>query len=299
MAKKITDLASATTPISGTELVEIVQGGVSKKIAASYLAGSVIVGRELLTAARTYYVRTDGSDSNTGLINSAGGAFLTIQKAVDVASSIDNGGYDITIMVVAGTYTANTVLKSFVGGGRIIIRGATADMTSTVISTTSADCFNNGNGYYGLYHFEYLKLQTTTGGSALFCIGSGAFTWKNVAFGACASIQIVAGVGVFARATGNYTINGGATNHIGAYDGGQIRTQSVTVTISGTPAFSDCFASCGRVGTILANGVTYSGSATGKRYDVSTNAVIFGTAGGASYFPGNSAGTTATGGQYV
>lgn len=256
-------------------------------------------GRELLSAARTYYVRTDGSDSNNGLSNSSGGAFLTIQKAINVASAVDNGGYDVTIRVVAGTYTSALTAKTIIGAGRIIIRGDTADLTSTIISTTSTACFSNAVGFYGTYHFEYLKLQTTTSGDCLYLVGSGAVTYQNIAFGACAGTHIIIGVGCISQATGNYTINGNAVGHIGAYDAGQIRVQSVTVTLTGTPAFSGQFAAAGRCGTMLANSVTFSGSATGKRYDVSLNAVMFTSGGGANYFPGNSAGTTATGGQYV
>jgi hypothetical protein len=297
----ITVKDEGSTLTSSPTSLDFVGGGVT----ATNSSGAVTVtiptggGRELLTSARTYYVRTDGSNLNDGLSNSSGGAFLTIQKAVDIASAIDNGGFDITIMVVAGTYTANTIIKSFVGAGRIIIRGATADMTSTVISTTSSDCFNNASGHYGVYHFEYLKIQTTTSGYGINFMGSGAFTWQNVAFGACVNSHITVSVGVFGKATGEYTINGGSTNHMSSFDGGQIRCQSVTVTVSGTPAFSDCFTSVGRVGTILANGITFSGSATGKRYDTSTNGVLYTGGGGANYFPGNSAGTTATGGVYV
>ena len=37
--KKISELASATTPLAGTELVEVVQGGVNKKVAVSNFGG--------------------------------------------------------------------------------------------------------------------------------------------------------------------------------------------------------------------------------------------------------------------
>jgi hypothetical protein len=60
--------------------------------------------REQLTSNRTYYVRTDGSDSNDGLTDSSGGAFLTIQHAVDVVSGLDHSIYKSTIYVRNGTY---------------------------------------------------------------------------------------------------------------------------------------------------------------------------------------------------
>ena len=61
--------------------------------------------REQLTANRTYYVRTDGSDGNNGLANSSGGAFLTIQKAIDTVAALDLSIYNVTVQVADGTYT--------------------------------------------------------------------------------------------------------------------------------------------------------------------------------------------------
>lgn len=92
---------------------------------------------------------------------------------------------------------------------------------------------------------------------------------------------------------------GNAGMHWRARDHGYIGANGATVMISGTRAFSTAFADCETASLIRANSVSFTGSATGKRYQVSTSAVIQTNGGGASFLPGNAAGTAATGGQYV
>lgn len=253
--------------------------------------------REKLTAARTYYVRSDGSDSNDGSANTSGAAFLTIQKAIDTAAGLDLGIYDVTIYVGTGTWTAANTLKTLVGAGQVLIRSINADTTSTVISTTASDCF--GGVFVGQYTFEYMRLQTTTSGRGLRAQGAGAVVrYNNLNFGACAQGHMAALVGGYIDATGStYTISGSAQAHIEANDTANVRISSASVTLTGTPAFSSAFIFAGRVSSVLAVGTSFSGSATGKRYDVNSNAVIT-TLGGATFLPGNASGTTDGAGVY-
>lgn len=238
--------------------------------------------REQLTAARTYYVRADGNDSNTGLLNTAAGAFLTIQKAVDTAAAIDLSIYDITINIAAGTWTVPVVLKSLVGAGKVVIRGINNNMTSTIVNV-SGSAFSGG--FDGTYDLQYMKIQATMYGMAA-GPGGGSIKFSNIDFGSAAE-QINTGFGGFIEATGNYTISGDAGSHIGAYDGGHIRVQTKTVTLSGTRSFT-AFAGAARGGTVLINGNSFSGSATGKRFDAKLAGGIL-TLG--ATLPGNAAGT--------
>ena len=70
-------------------------------------------------------MRTDGSDSNTGLANTSGGAFLTLQKAWNAILTLDLNGFTVTVQIGDGTYTAGVSMTIAPVGGTVHIRTAT------------------------------------------------------------------------------------------------------------------------------------------------------------------------------
>jgi hypothetical protein len=70
-------------------------------------------------------------------------------------------------------------------------------------------------------------------------------------------------------------------------------------TLTGSPAFTNAFIGAGSLGLAYFASATFSGTGTGKRYDVSQNAMIHTAGGGASFFPGSTTGTATTGGIYA
>lgn len=261
--------------------------------------------RERLTADRNYYVRTDGSNSNTGLVNSAGGAWLTLQYAWDyVLANIDLAGYSVLINVIAGTYTTATACVGCPVGktstNYIRFIGDTTTPTNVVLSTTSANCFTAGGG--ALVQIGGFQIKTTTSGHGLVATGMAQLTvYEKMDFGAVAAgyAQMLGDAGgLLSWGSGiNYTISGGGGYHFYTANGAQINAFTRTITLSGTPAFT-IFAYGDSLGKLNAYSITFSGSATGKRYQVDYNAYIHTNGGGASYFPGNSAGSTSNGGLY-
>lgn len=248
--------------------------------------------REILAANRTYYVRTDGSDSNTGLTDSSGGAFLTIQKAINVTSALDMSIYDVTIQVRSGTFAEQLILKQCLGSGTVYLLGDTATPANVVISGSTAFSADSIQTIYNIQGFR------GTGAGSFILSQNGSL----VDFGLCTisntGQQLRSADGGAIRCVGNYTISASATAHLVSV-GGVIRIQSKTITLTGTPAFSAAFCDIGYVCEVIVNGNTFTGSATGVRYSVGLNGVCYVAGAGANYFPGNSAGGTTSGGQYV
>lgn len=256
--------------------------------------------REKLTANRTYYVRTDGSDSNTGLANTAGGAFLTIQKACDVFRTLDLGIYGVTIQVGSGTYTAGaTIAGANVGGSAsnvpLTIQGDTVTPSNCIISTTSASCIGATDG--AKIYVTGFKLQTTTAGDCLIASRNGEVRYGNIEFGTCAAFHKEANDHGRIYNNGNYSISGGAVAHEHCNNESYILNLSATVTITGTPAFSSYYVGVSDA-MVQYVSVTFSGSATGPRFLVHQNGVILSNGSGATYFPGSTAGSRVTNGVY-
>jgi hypothetical protein len=258
--------------------------------------------REVLTANRTYFVRTDGSDSNNGLANTSGGAFLTMQKAIDVAASLDLSIYSVTIQVADGTYTGNVTFKNYIGNGPVTIQGNSGTPANVLISTTGTAF--SGTGVPGIYELADMKITASGGsGNRAIDVFSCNVQFENLDFGTCSGQHLRARGYASLKATGSYAISGGASMHIDAGDKATVDISgpnpAITVTITGTPAFSSQFVGASFDAMAKTQSVTFSGSATGKRYSAAQTAMVYTGTGNASYLPGNSAGTVADDGQYL
>lgn len=267
----------------------------SKKVFIAPSANRAKWPREKLLAARTYYVRTDGSDSNNGLANTSGGAFLTIQKAVDtVADTLDVNRQTVTVQIADGTYTSGVIMRPFVGSNAITIQGNNSTPANVVISTTSSHCVSNTVGGF-VCTLKDIKLATTTSGIGVYCSGGGITLINNIDFGACATSHMYLVIsGSYISVAGNYTISGNSPVHIHVLSGATFTCDGKTITFSGTRNFSTAYLYMRGSSSATMSGNTFSGSATGKRYDLSLNASCYSA--GAT-LPGDTAGSTATGGE--
>lgn len=236
--------------------------------------------REVLTAPRTYYVRADGSDSNDGMVNSASGAFATIQHAVDtISEDLDINGQLVTVQLQSGaTFTENVSFKPYFGQyvatqTNPTIIGDDANPGNYVVDGGAGITFLGVNAHSPWY-VRGLTAKAATGVSIEADINATIY-FTNLIFPATTSDHIRALFEGKVEALGPYTISGGSSTHLLAAAGGQFLIQpGKTVTISGTPAFGSSFASAALNGQITLTGTTYSGSATGTRWKIDDSGAV-------------------------
>lgn len=258
-------------------------------------------GRPLMTANRTYYVRTDGSDSNSGTANTAAGAFLTIQKAINVFLTLDLGGFTGYIQVGAGTYGAGFTLGSPLVGGLLHVNGDPTTPGNVIISPAAAqNCFYTINPSVQVFVSGF-KFLTSAGGIACYASdGSQLNIDGSVEFGACSTHLSAARGGVLAITNGvTYTISGGGNYHVNMAGESRLINNLATITLTGTPNFIGAFANIISNSLLQVIGNTYVGAATGTRFTTNTGGGIDTAGAGAAYLPGNVAGAATAPGWYA
>ena len=106
-----------------------------------------LIPSRVKAVGNVYYVRTDGSNSNTGLSNDSAHAWLTIQKA---ASTVVAGD---TVNVVAGTYTSTQLTFAVNGssGNPITFQNYNGGTVNIVITGGSFDAVQIGYGNTAAY----------------------------------------------------------------------------------------------------------------------------------------------------
>lgn len=246
--------------------------------------------RSALAGNLSLYVNTStGNDANDG---SSGTPFATVAHALDVAAALDCSIYNVMIYVT-GSMTGNITLPAMLGSGAFELQGDPSTPSNVTVSGKVLAAYGTPwtvNGF---------KLQG--GGNGLEVFNDGVINYKNIEFGAMSGAHLsLLGARAVANQTGACIISGGAIWHVLAEYGGFWNPLGQTITISAAVTFSGEFVRLFSLGIARAASMTFNnpGNVTGKRYNINQNSVCGVGGGGASYFPGTIAGTTANGGYY-
>lgn len=280
----------------------ITAGNIAEYPLAPFLRSKLPDVRRRLTGNLTLYVATTGNDSNSGL--NPGAALATLNAAWSkIVSGMDLAGYTVTVSVADGTHAplaCGGVVTGSLGEGSVVFSGNTSTPANCVIAATNASAISvHGGAQVTVNGFKVSATGTGPGqgcGVQASSAGSRIKVGANFDFGACAvghAVALASGQVVMAS---NYTVSGGAPSlWYASFNGVVSQLAAGTVTITGTPAFSTATALAQDGGVLALGSITFSGGATGTRYVASTGGVVNTNGGGASYLPGNAAGTATTG----
>ena len=289
----LTGTPTAPTASPGTNTTQIAT--------TAYVAANTLL---ILQASLNLYVATTGNDSNPGTISSP---FLTLQYAWNyVVANINTNGYDITINVGNGTYTAGVICSTpLIGAGNISFIGNPGTPNDVFINVTNGPCFTSYQGAsIQINGFTIAASGTATdfsdAGYGLVAEVGGAIYLNNIVFSTCSTAHMVTNAGGYIAVTPNatYTISGSAPEHMISFNGGTFGIVETTITLVGSPTFN-YFANCFNCATMALYNNIYQGSgANGQKYVATLNGVIVTNGAGGSYLPGTVPGATALGGQY-
>lgn len=263
--------------------------------------------RRRLFADTTFYIRSDGSDSNQGLSNSSGGAFQTIAGAFTrVSQEYDTAGFTVTFELgMAGTYVGAAFPS--LGGTWELVGSSWANAGSYVIESPPGLPYTIFSELSDL-RIRRCMLRTVYAGTPTIETGVQAANGGNILLDDVVVSQANNRAGyrdIYVNTRGNVrSINrvqfGGAGSRFVpvecvnqgifiASDNPAVPTQFFS---SGTMSMTGFWCRCTIGGLANWTSCNLSGAAaTGARYYADTGGGIDTGGGGADYFPGNAGGT--------
>jgi hypothetical protein len=264
-------------------------------------SGGRIVLPSSLYPGNVFYVATNGVDVATG--GTAAAPWLTFAYAMSQLTSVfDFGGQTVTLQAVAGhaAFTQTLNVTGWTGGGSFVYDGGGG-------SITAANSIYISGTIPGQFMPQNVTLVSTNG-ICLYMNGIGVVTiGTGVTFGACTNVHIFCGVG--AQVNGpqgdHYTISGDASfTHVDV-NSGTVFLGNCGIVFVGTRTFN-VFVQAVFSGLIVFGNNTFKDSVSGgtptvhaSKFAASLNGVIYTGGAGVNYLPGNSPGSTSSGGQYL
>jgi hypothetical protein len=202
------------------------------------------------------------------------------------------------VQIEDGTFTDQIVVEGpLVGQGSIIIQGNSGTPGNVIISPTLS---NQIQGAVDVTNAQVivkdLNITVAGAGSGIVANEGANVSFGNIEFGDVIDQHLWARRGGLIEAIDDYAIVGDAVSHMLTDHRSMMIINNTTVTLTGSPAFTIFMrAFWGSYTDVRLN--TYTGAATGKRFSLSSNAVVEGPTSD-TYFPGDAAGTAIGGSFY-
>ena len=247
-----------------------------------------------LTANRTYYIRSGGSDQNEGL--SAAAPLATVDAAKDRLRRLKTNGCTVTLDLGPGEWPAIRFTEGSLGdAASVVISGAGIDQTSVTSASGIAIALSNLSAGVTIQ-----RLSLSAGNNCLDAMNVKRLTLNTLRFGECGAMHICLQLVSRCILSTGLVFAGSASTGVACAYMTHLRSNGL-ITMSNTPHFSRAFTTCATGSCVNWAGTTFSGTATGLRYRSENLGYIATGGGGANFFPGDQAGytNTATGGLYA
>lgn len=290
-------------------LIDSAASFVLKRLTWANLKGAIKAyfnPREVLAGSRTYYVRSDGNDTNTGRVNNAGGAFKTTQKAMDTIAALDIGIYNAIIQYGdTGPFTG-CLLKAPVGAGTVIINGDTGNPSAYTITKNGGSAYIfDGQKAVGNFQISGVHPHDSSANYHIISgIAGNNIVADNNDYGDAINYLLASKYGGMLQVTGannKLSCSGTITAPFLCDTNSNLIAPSTTkFTWLRNISFAYfAFARWGGVLNLFNLTCTLAGfTATGSRYSSDSNGIIIVGGGGESFFPGSTSGTRTNGGMY-